>query len=197
MVSSVIVLTLALGIGANTALFTFLVEAHWPRINAADAERLFFVRTGSDDAKRFGNASYLSSLSYQEALADVGDTAHWTFTSASIAAPADNSGHSVYGVISAVSPRFFELFGVHEGSGSYAFALGRGFRSDDFENAGKRVTVIDYTYWRNHLAADPAIVGKTLQIRGLPYTVVGVAPRGFENTGVPHTVYVPADQVTT
>ncbi len=65
--SAVIVLTLAVGIGASTALFTFLREEHWTKINAPDVERLFFVRTGSRSDPS-GSSSYLSAVRYRVAL---------------------------------------------------------------------------------------------------------------------------------
>ncbi len=189
-----IVLTLAIGIGANTAVFTFLLEEHWTKINAPDVERLFFVRTG-DQGGPAGNSSYQDAVRYREALEGLGEVSPWAFFGASIQPPGSVDGHSVYGVGSAVSPPHFRLFGVHEGQGRRAFTLGRDFRADEFTGGGARVVIVDYTYWRRHLGADSDIVGKTLKIRGYPYSVVGVAPRGFENTGQPHTIYVPIARV--
>ncbi|MDA8020905.1 MAG: ABC transporter permease [Thermoanaerobaculia bacterium] len=194
LLSWMVVFTLGIGIGGNTALFTFLLEEHWTRIDAPDAKRLFFVRTGDAD-KPSGNSSYPSALRYQEALTGLGEASLWTFTSASLTPPADSAGHSIYGIVSAVSPGYFKLFGVHEGVGRRAFHHGRDFRDDEFAHGGAPVSIVDYTYWRRHLAADPEIIGKSIQIQGIPYTVVGVAPRGFENTGVPHTVYVPMGRI--
>ena len=84
--SLVIVLTLAAGIGANTALFTFLLEEHWAKVNAPDAERLFFVRTGSQSDPS-GNSSYRSAVRYQEALEDLGEASPWAFFGASLQPP--------------------------------------------------------------------------------------------------------------
>ncbi|MEM7356080.1 MAG: ADOP family duplicated permease, partial [Acidobacteriota bacterium] len=141
-------------------------------------------------AKRpIGPTSYLDALLYREALADLGELAPWgilynlvlTVPSGEDSAP----GKTIYNIGSAVAPEHFDFFGVR-------FALGRDFLPEEHRADGPPVAVIDYTFWRRHMGADPDVVGRSLHLNGRPFTVIGVTPRGFDNTGLPHAVYVPA-----
>ena len=200
-VTAVIVLTLAVGIGASMAMFTYFVELYWHRLDAPAAERMYFVRTGTAQ-QPVGHTSYPDAQLYREALAGLGELAPWGIMysvvltvpeSGAGSAPtaAGGPGKTVYNIGSAVSAEHFDLFGVR-------FKLGRDFLPEEHRPDGPPVAVIDHTFWRRHMGADPEVVGRPLRLNGHTFTVVGVTPRGFDNTGLPHAVYVPAaryDQV--
>jgi hypothetical protein len=75
-----------------------------------------------------------------------------------------------------VSGNFFSGLGV-------SALMGRAFQSDE-ERTHAPVAVLSYDYWRRRTGVDPAAVGHRLEIRGIPFTVIGVAARGF--TGIDH-----------
>jgi predicted permease len=78
----------------------------------------------------------------------------------------------IYGALT--SSNYFEVLGVHP-------ILGRTFAQSNFnERAGAPEAILSYTLWQNHFGSDPGIVGKSIQVNLHSYTVVGVAPRGFE-----------------
>jgi putative ABC transport system permease protein len=185
-VTLVIVLTLAVGIGASTAIFTYFEELYWHQLDAPDAERMYEVFTGT--AKQpLGRTSYLDASLYREALADLGELAPWGHVwSVALTVPEEGSGpgKTVLSNGSAVSPEHFDFFGVD-------FFLGRDFLPEEHHSDGPPVAVIDYTFWSRHMGADPAVLGRPLRLNGHTFTVVGVTPRGFENTGWPYAVYVP------
>jgi predicted permease len=87
-----------------------------------------------------------------------------------------------------VSANYFEALGVHP-------ILGRGFeKGEDVGRNAHPVTVISYRLWRDRFHGDPAIVGRTQLLNGLPHTIVGVAPEGFYGTfvGYAFQFWVPA-----
>src|SRR6185295_11656195 len=86
-----------------------------------------------------------------------------------------------------VTGDYFSVLGVR-------LALGRAFVPEEDRSPGAAaVAVISYGLWQRRFGADPAIVGKTVTINRLPFTIVGVAPRGFNgvNAGINADVWVP------
>jgi putative ABC transport system permease protein len=186
-VTLVIILTLAVGIGASTAIFTYFVELYWYRLDAPDAERMYYVTTGTA-AQRDGRTSYPNAQIYREALADLGELVPWGIVySATPTVPEEGSrpGKTFLRASSAVSPEHFDFFGVR-------FTLGRDFLPEEHQGDGPPVVVIDHTFWNRHMGADPEVLGRPLRLNGHTFTVVGVTPRGFDTDGWPHAVYVPA-----
>jgi putative ABC transport system permease protein len=71
-----------------------------------------------------------------------------------------------------VTPNLFQVLGV-------APALGRGFREDEREPMGHPVAIISDGFWRRNFGADPRVIGRTVLVNDVPFTIVGVMPRGF------------------
>src|SRR5262249_24693109 len=84
-----------------------------------------------------------------------------------------------------VTSSFFRLLGVQA-------ALGRTFTSDDDKPGAKRTAVLSYSFWRTHLGADPAALGRTLALDGDAYTVIGVLPPDFKFFQRPIDLYTAA-----
>ncbi len=185
----VILLTLAVGIGANSAIFTLLTGFYLAESPAPDPERVFRVRTGTV-GEPAGSASYLDAELYREAVSDVGDLAIWAFFGGVVGLPAqgDGPGENRYAIGVAVSPEFFELLGAR-------FALGRGFLPDEDRPDGAPVAVVNHVFWRRYLGSDPAIVGKTIRVNNAAFTVVGVTDRGFQDLGIPFPIHVPVSRL--
>ncbi len=124
-ITLVIVLTLAVGIGSNTAILTAFLDMYRYEVEAPDPDRLLFVDTGTRRFPR-GRNSYLDTLAYREALADVADLSPRTLFGAVLGLPGegDGAGKSIFGLGMAVSPPHFDFFGVH-------FAVGRGFLPEE------------------------------------------------------------------
>lgn len=148
-----------------------------------DAERLLFVRTGTREQPE-GRASYLDALVYREAIADLGELSPWGWFGAVLGVPGqgDAPGKNIYNVGSAISPPHFDFFDAGRG-GSRRFPLGRDFLPEEHRPDGPAVVVVDHYFWRRHLGADRNALGRTLRINGVAFTIIGVTPRGFDNTG--------------
>jgi predicted permease len=171
----VAVLSLALAIGANTALFGLLDQVILRMLPIERPQELVQLRV---DGGRFGsnNGDGIRTFSHPFFLA---------FRQASGTALSGLTGHraeraSLVGAdrseivdVALVAGNFFEVLGVRP-------ALGRVLGdADDRVKDGAPVAVLQHDFWRTRFAADPQIVGRTVRLNGTPFTVVGVAAPGF------------------
>ena len=178
--TATVVLTLALGIGANTTLFTYLSALLWPTVDAPEPEELVHARQGGPES---GTPffSYDDWLAYRDRARGFESLAALHTFGASVVH--DEQSHYAWGFL--VGGDYFSLFGkppLH----------GRWLGPEDDRPGAPRVAVVGYPFWRRQLGADPGVVGETLWLDGRhPYTVVGVAPRGFQGQGLAMAVYLP------
>ncbi|HXM46166.1 MAG TPA: ABC transporter permease [Bryobacteraceae bacterium] len=165
--SLVVVLTLALGIGANTAIFSVVNAVLLRPLPYPAAERL--VALGESDPNAEGIS--VTWVNYQ----------HWRGENRSFEDMAGfrTAGLTLTGRGEPLSTRagvvtygFFGLLGAHP-------LLGRAFRPDDDQPGAAATVVLDYRFWVSKLAADPGILGATLELDGKPYEIVGVMPPGL------------------
>jgi putative ABC transport system permease protein len=168
--AAVVVLMLALGIGATTVVFTFFHAVLLRPLGFEKPEQLvqlWETRTeGSFQQMEFDWPDYVDIKAQQSAFARVGG---YSGTSASLSG--DDGAEQVR--VGLASADFFETLGVRP-------ILGQTFRTkDDLET--KNVSVIlPYGTWRRRFAADPKVIGRRLVLDGAPVTIVGVLPASFE-----------------
>ncbi|HUI42005.1 MAG TPA: ABC transporter permease [Terriglobia bacterium] len=181
--TAVAVLTLALGIGANTAVFTLINALMLRALPVEHPEQLYFLGADpsqGDSSGGFptGSVNEFSYRTYQQLRernrAAFEDLA--TLSSAQVTlrvsglTPAELP-RSAEGCL--VSGNFFRVLGLNT-------VLGRALiPEDDREGAPSSVAVISYHYWTGSLGRDPNAAGKTIEIDGAPFTIVGVAPPEF------------------
>jgi predicted permease len=171
--TAVVVFSLALGIGANTAIFSWVNALLLRPMPVDDPGRLVAIymtapRWGSD----IRGFSYPDLLDYRKRDTGLSDL----MGSAGISLNLESGGRPqlIWGEI--VTGNYFSGLGVHP-------ALGRGFLPDEDRAPGEKpVCVIHYNFWRQRFQSDPNVVGKQIRINGRPLTIVGVAPRGFMGT---------------
>ncbi len=162
------VLTLALGIGANTAMFSVIrsvLMRSWPFPNPG---RLLLVaqRQANRNSNLFSTQDYLDWKQQGGLLAGMGAHVSWQFNISSPGEPPQRIGGGV------VSYEFLPVLGAQP-------RLGRLFSAQDDQPGAGQFVMLSYAFWTNRFSADPHIVGKPVQIDGMPYTVVGVMPAGF------------------
>ena len=172
--TAIAVLTLAVGIGANTALFTML-EAIFvrplPGVNAD--ERLVWIAPHDKRRGHAVNLSYPDFVAYRNAEV-FEDAAAFDRTEFSLS----TGGTPVRVRGGIVSGSFFKLIGVR-------MERGRGFTPEEDRTPGSHpVAVISFRMWQERLGADPGVVGRRLIVNGTPVTVVGVTPERFN--GIEH-----------
>ena len=164
----VAILTLALGIGLNAAVFTVVDAALVRSVPYAEPERLVHLWQVQDDADRrpFPFAwQTLRELQASGLFASVGGYS---------VAPVAWTGRAEPEELPAllVTASFFDVLGLRP-------ALGRGFLPGEDEAGGPRAVVLTEAFWRTRLGADPGVLGTTLSLGGEPTTVVGILPPGF------------------
>jgi len=161
------VATLALGIGANSAIFSIVYAVLLKPLPFAEPERLVQMYQVFEGRP----VAFFSPMNFLDTQAQAGsyeamtavDTSTVTLTGRG--APAVLNGAEV-------SASFFDVFRVRA-------ALGRNLAKDENEPAKASVAVIGYEMWQTRFGADPAIIGQSLQLDGRSFSVVGVAPKGF------------------
>jgi putative ABC transport system permease protein len=165
----IVCLTLALGIGANTVIFTAVDAIMLRSAPVADPESVVSIYTSSSDGRdRFSTSGYPDYL-------DLRDSGIFTSIAAyaSIALVLDNGGVNETLVGELVTGNYFDVLGVR-------IPLGRTFSPDeDRSGSQQRVVVVSHETWTRRFGADPGLVGRTITLNGNPYTVMGIAPRGF------------------
>jgi putative ABC transport system permease protein len=179
----VVVLTLALGIGAATALFAYLSSILWPTINAPGAERMVWLYTGTADQKDAPTSypEYLDILRQQKAA--FADLAAFSPMGTTVA----HGGTVLFAWGQLVSGNYFSIFGARP-------VVGRLFQPGDDRAGAEPVAVASYSFWKGVLGGDPALVGRTLRINGRTMLLVGVAPEGLPSPGISASIFVPAAQ---
>jgi putative ABC transport system permease protein len=169
--TAVAVLTLAIGVGANVAIFSIIRAVLLKPPPYADSERL--VRLAETWPNRTGPRP-VSKQNYLDWAAQ--STAFERIVAVSWGAATVSGGPvPVYVEGSRISPTFFDLFGLRA-------AIGRTFVAGEDQPGHDHVVVLSHHFWTAHLGADPHIVGTSLRLDGEPYTVVGVMPFGIQLT---------------
>jgi predicted permease len=178
--------TLALGIGANTAMFSLLDQVVLRLLPVRDPERVVIVR---ETGNHYGNSYGPNTISWPM-FEDLRDN-NQVFSGMFCRFPATVSitGGDRAAQISAelVSGSYFPILGV-------GTALGRTIAPDDDAIPDSRpVVVLSYSFWRNYFDGDRSIVGRTIALNSQAMTVIGVAQPGFDGVelGVPAKVFVP------
>jgi putative ABC transport system permease protein len=177
--SAVAVITLALGIGANTAIFTLLDQVLLRSLPVRSPEQLVqFKFSGSDRGRTssYGGdpGDYFSYPMYRD-LRDHNTVFDGTLATDSTQVGVQWHNQPELAATELVSGNYFEVLGVHP-------ALGRLFvQSDDVVQDANPVVVISFGYWQRRFGADPRILNQTILINAQPFTVVGITPPGFRS----------------
>jgi len=162
----VAVATLAIGIGANTAIFSFVDGVLLKPLPYAEPERIVRVLEKPPGGTRNG----ISTLNYLD-----WEKQNWVFdfmaaqTGGSVTLTGVDEPVQLRGA--RVSPHYFDIFGIKT-------AIGRTFAPDEDQPGKNHVVVLSHQSWVTQFASDPKIVSRQISLDGEPYTVVGVLPAG-------------------
>ncbi len=162
------ILTLALGIGANTAMFSVVHSVLLRSWSFRDAGRLVLVsqRQANGAANLFSTEDFLRWKEQGGLLTHMGAHVSWQFNISSLGEPPQRISGGV------VSYDFLPVLGAQP-------LLGQLFSPQEDQPGAGQFVMLSHAFWKNHFGADPHIVGKPIQIDGAPYTVIGVMPAGF------------------
>jgi predicted permease len=181
------VITLALGIGANTAIFTWLKAIYLqPLPGVAESHSLVILRStpakSPDGSMLVSYPNYKDYRDRNEVFSGLAAFNTITFN----LVDGERQPERIWG--SLVSGNFFDVMGVRP-------ALGRFFAPDEDRTPGTHpVVVISQRLWQRRFAADPSLIGKTIKLNKLDFTVIGVAPEGFRGSliGLEFDLWAPA-----
>jgi len=179
------VLSLALGIGANAAIFSVLDTVLLKTLPVKQQDRLVFVETGVAGSKRSSNISYSefeTLCQQQDAISGA------TFFSYPTRINIGINGESEVGEGQLVSGGFFSVLGAEAIAGRTIFD------SDDRASATTSVVVISHRYWQRRFGSDANVVGRSVDLNGSPFTIVGVLPSEFFGVmpGYTPDLYIPS-----
>jgi predicted permease len=186
--SITVIVTIALAVGVNTAIFTILNAAALQALRLPGGDRLATVSLELEGPGRRGVSGARSMLSFPEYEAVRDQTR--AFDGVIAYAPTKDvtlGGAEPRTVIATLaSCNYFDVLQVHP-------ALGRGLNADDCRAPGTgNVAVLSHDLWTSVFAADPRVVGRAISVNRHPFIVVGVAPAGFHGTEiVPQALYLP------
>src|SRR6476646_3934355 len=169
----VAILSLALGIGANTAIFTLIDQIVLRKLPVKAPEQLVMLyQTGAHNGSNMGQRmhSYPMYQEYQKRAEPLAEVLCRRLAEASVSI--DNQTERLDAEM--VSGNYFSMLGVHP-------ALGRVFSSqeDDQVYQGHPVVVLSYDYWVRRFSRDPSAVGSKILVNNYPMTIVGVSSAGF------------------
>jgi putative ABC transport system permease protein len=160
------VLALALGIGANTAIFTIVNGVLLRPLPYADPDRLVMVwSTNTQEHRDRETVAPLDFIDYRKASAFSSMEATYSFL---VPATMTGPGGAEQIIVTAVTPGMFDLLGRSP-------LLGRPFTGTELQTA----VMVSYTFWQTRLGGDPSVLGRVLNIQFQPRTIVGVMPPDF------------------
>jgi putative ABC transport system permease protein len=186
----VAVITLALGIGANTAIFSLMDQILLRRLPVRNPSELIVVQNpGPKTGRVSSDGDDADSFSYPmyKGLRDAASKTVALIARGSADASLASQGQTERGRLELVTGNYFDVLGVTP-------ALGRVFTPDDDKTpGGDQLAVLSYNYWTRHFAGDPNILNKSILVNNVPMTIVGVSRNGFTGVQIGQTpdVFVP------
>jgi predicted permease len=179
----VAMLTLALGIGVNTALFTIFNVFVLQPLPVRDPDSLVEIRGINPRGGRENLFSYVDYLDYRErsrTLAGLALMSKIGVTAGEMRSGRDGVSYfrEEFGYVSTemVTAHYFTVLGAE-------MALGRGFLAEEDRTPGTHpVAVLSHYFWRLHFKSDPHVIGKNLKLAGQPFTIIGVTAKEFIGT---------------
>ena len=185
--ASAAILCLALGIGANTAIFSLLDQVLLRRLPVANPDELVQVAyNGSHMGVIMGQAGVVSYPAYRE-IRDTNEVFTGILGRFRVPLSVAYSGRTELTAGELVSGNYFSVLGV-------TAAIGRTFTQDDDRvKGGHPLAMLSHAYWVSRFAANPDVIGKTLIVDGLPLTIIGVGQQGFDGIEVGYSpgVWIP------
>lgn len=177
----VAILTLALGIGGTTAIFTVVNGVILEPLPFPDADELvavYHTMPGvASDETPLSRAMYLTYRDHSRTLDDIG---LWKATSASVTGPGEPERVDAM----QITEGFFPLLGV-------APSLGRGYMPEDVAPGSESPVILSWGYWLRRFGGDPDVVGRTIRVGGRDRPIIGVMPDGVDLDNPAPSLYLP------
>jgi predicted permease len=183
--AAVVVLSLGVGIGVNTAVFSWIQTVLLrPLPGVEGGGSTFHLIESKADTGTFPGSSWLEYRDLQERVQSFNGL--FAFRPAPFNLGDPSRLERVFGML--VSGNYFDALGLRPAAGRFVQP------SEASQPGAEPVAVISYDYWQTRFDRDPAVVGRTLRVNGQPLTIVGVGPERFQGTtlGLQYSLWVPA-----
>src|SRR5436190_4584650 len=170
------VLSLAIGIGANTAIFapaSALLLRPLPGVE--QASRLVDIGR-TQDGQDFDNSSYPNYRDLRARVTTLTDVYAARLDPTPMGLGGSDGAERIYGML--VSANYFSVLGTTPAAGRLLVD------ADDAPGGGHQVVVISHELWQRRFGGDRAVIGQTVPLNGVPFAIVGVAPPGFHGTAI-------------
>ena len=182
--SAIAILSIALGVGLNTAMFSYVDAILLRPLPVPDSGSIVVVDSTAPGT-RLGGMSYPDYTDLRDRTQTLSALASYELIPMGVSTSREGEAQMNLGVI--VSGNYFSGLGID-------IPVGRGFRADEDVTAGKdQVAVISHSFWEREFGSDPGAMGRKLRLNGADFTVIGVGPKGFlgPEAYVVSDVYVP------
>jgi predicted permease len=170
--SIVVILTLALSIGANTAIFSVVDALLLRPLPYPHPERLATLQMVLSNRPKSNEAHDIDSNTWRQLKQDV-PAVDAAVTSSESGVNLEAGGRAQYVHEQRVSADYFQVLGMRP-------MLGRAFNAAEDTAGGPLSVVLSYGLWRNTFASNPGIIGQAIELKGVPYTVIGILPQGAQ-----------------
>lgn len=168
--TSIAAVSLALGIGANSAIFSLADALLLRPLSIRQPGSVFAVSTNTPD-NPYGGVSYPNYRDLSDKSRSFDGIVAYEFYTWGVATSARDVPQMRFGML--VSGNFFRVLGVEP-------SLGRSFRPEEAQVPGRdAVAVLGHDYWANQFASDASVIGRTIRVNGVDCTIIGVAPKSF------------------
>jgi putative ABC transport system permease protein len=182
--AAVAILTLALGSGATTVMFTVVNGVLLKPLAYPEADRLVTLHGKTEKYGEQWGFSYPEFRDYQSTSHTLGSVAAWTYGGGTVTKP----GEAEYVFGRMISSGLFSVLGVRP-------VEGRAFLPQEDQPGAAPVAIISYSLWQRRFDGSTETIGQQLNLEGKPYTIVGIAPAGFRMDGEAD-IYTPLGQST-
>jgi predicted permease len=182
--AAVALLTLALGTGATTVMFTIINSVLLKPLSYPEPDRLVTLHEQTEKYGDQWGISYLNFLDCKRASRSLAPMAAWTYGGGTIRDP----GEAEYVAGRQISSELFSVLGV-------SLSAGRAFVPEEDRPGAPPVLIISYGLWQRRFGGSPAAIGTAVTFEGKLYTVIGVAPAGFQLDGE-SDLFIPLGQNT-
>jgi predicted permease len=175
--TAIAVMSLALGIGANTAIFSIVDAMLLKLLPVKSPQELYLV--GSNPSQPRTSWNYPDYVAFRDNNTSFSGLAAYSGGAQPMGMQLDDAGASTeLAYVAAVSGNYFEVLGVDP-------QLGRVFNDEDDRAPGAApYVVLSYDYWQSRFGGDPSVIERTMRLNGYPFTIIGVARRGFRGVDV-------------
>jgi predicted permease len=184
--TTVAVLSLALGIGANTAIFTLVDQLILRLLPVRDPEQIVIL---SGQGRHYGGNNGRNALSYPmyQDIRDRNSVFSAMMCRYRFGPLLNAGGEAEAGAGELVSGNYFPMLGIQAAAGRLFTA------SDDLHAGAHPYAVLSFSYWQTRFGGDAHVVGQTMRVNNYPLTIVGVAQPGFEGIepGLPARIFIP------